>query len=55
MRVAIMFPVFVLVSSVEVYSLERLPKPLMLLIDIGVPDEAGVLELVVSMSSLFLL
>lgn len=53
MRVAIMFPVFVLVSSVEVCSLERLPKPVMLHTDIGVPEEAGVLELAVSMSSLF--
>lgn len=39
-----MFPVFVLVSSVEVCSLERLPKPLMLHIDVGVSEEAGVLE-----------
>lgn len=48
-----MFPVFVLVSSVEVCSLERLPKPLMLHIDVGVSEEAGVLEFAVSMSSLF--
>lgn len=48
-----MFPVFVLVSNVEVCSLERLPKPLMLHTDIGVPEEAGVLEIAVSMSSLF--
>lgn len=31
-----MFPVFVLVSSVEVCSLERLPKPLMLHVDVGI-------------------
>lgn len=48
-----MFPVFVLVSSVEVCSLERLPKPLMLHVDVGVPEEADVLEFNVSMSSLF--
>lgn len=50
-----MFPVFVLVNSVEVCSLERLPEPLTLHIDIGVPEEADVLDLAVSMSSLFLL
>lgn len=41
-----MSPVFVLVSSVEVCSLERLPKALMLRIDVGVSEGAGVPELV---------
>lgn len=49
-----MFPIFVLVNSVEVLQLERLAKPLMLHIDVDVPEEADVLELAVSMSSLFL-
>lgn len=40
-----MFPVFVLVSSVEVCSLERLPKPLMLQIDVGILRKQACLSL----------
>lgn len=42
-----MFPAFVLLSSVEVCG------PLIIQIDIGVQEKAAVLELGVSMSSLF--
>lgn len=48
-----MFPIFVLVNGVEACSLERLPKPLMLHTDVDVTEEADVLELAISMSSLF--